>query len=206
MRKRKPGYILLALLVITGLAGTYHSSLSNKERKTAISYLKETKNLFLNSVEGLSNVQLDFKPMPERWSIRQCVEHIAIAEKNISDIAIKNLQQPSDPAKRNQVIIKDEEVIQIITDRSQKVMAAEFLQPITSSIKTTGSDIDEFKMLREKNINFLKTTTADLRNHFSQYPVFGMLDDYQFLLLMAAHTRRYTLQIEEIKSSPDFPE
>ncbi|MCW3119554.1 MAG: hypothetical protein JWM28_3636 [Chitinophagaceae bacterium] len=206
MRRRKTGYILLALLVITGLAGTYHSSLSNKERKTAVSYLRETKNLFLHSVKGLSNAQLDFKPAPEKSSIRQCMEHLTIAERNSSNLAIKNLQQPSDAAKRKEVIIKDEEIIHLITEATQKEISSELLVPTAVGFKTTGSNLDDFKMLREKNINFLKTTTADLRNHFLQYPELGVVDNYQFLLMMAAHTRRYTLQIEEIKSNPDFPE
>ena len=205
MRKRKTGYILLALLVITGFAGTYHSSLSKKERKTAISYLKETRNLFLNSVKDLTNAQLDYKPAPETWTIRQCMEHIALAEKNISEMALNNLLQPADPAKRRETKIKDEEIIKLITTATQKESGSEFLQPVSASFKQTGNEIDDFKVLREKNIKFLKTTTADLRNHFLQYPSLGLVDNYQFLLMMAAHTRRYTIQIEEIKSSPDFP-
>jgi hypothetical protein len=195
MRRRKTGYLLLVLLVITGLAGTFHSSLSKKERKTAISYLKETKSFFLNSVKGLSNAQLDYKSVPGKLSIRQCMAYVTAAEKNISGLAIKNLQQPSDPAKRNELTIKDEEIIRIIADPVQKATAPEFLEPLPAGL-TTDRNADEFKSLREKNIDFLKTTTQDLRNHFLQHPVLGMVDNYQYLLMMAAHTKRYTLQIE----------
>ena len=206
MRRRKTGYILLALLVITGLAGTYHSSLSTKERKTAISYLKETKNLLLTTVDGLSKAQLDFKPAADKWSIRQCIEHLVITEKNTSEIALRNLQQPSEPARRNEIAIKDEEIIQEITQPSlQPLSAASIPQPVTRHINTNGRHIDEFKSLREKNINFLKTTTADLRNHFIVYPAVGTMDNYQLLLMLAAHTRQYTMLITEIKSNPDFP-
>ncbi|MES1221595.1 MAG: DinB family protein [Bacteroidota bacterium] len=206
MRRRKTGYILLALLVITGFAGTYHNTLSTKERKTAISYLKETKASFLNSIRGLSNAQLDFIPASGKWSIRQCMDHVIRTEKAITFVAIKNLEQPSNPVQRKNVIIKDEEIIDAITDCSQNAMNTEFLQPVMTSFTTTGSDLNEFKLLREENISFLKTTTADLRNHFLQYPAFGVIDNYQFLLMMAAHTQKYTQQIEEIKSIPGFPE
>ena len=206
MRRRKTGYILLALLVITGLAGTYHSSLSTKERKTAISYLKETKNLFLKTVSGLNKAQLDFKPAPDKWSIRQCIEHLIITEKNTSDAALRNLQQPSEPSRRKEIAIKDEQIIRVITQQSVQPLAVDELsQPVKSRLKTTGRRIDEFKSLREKNINFLKTTTADLRNHFIEYPAVGTMDNYQFLLMLAARTRQYTMLINEIKSNPDFP-
>jgi len=205
MRRRKTGYILLALLVITGLAGTYHSSLSTKERKTAISYLKETKNLLLNNVSGLNKAQLDFKPAPGKWSIRQCIEHLVITEKNTTEIALRNLQLPSEPSRRKEIVIKDEEIIQAITQQSRQPLAAGIQQPVIGRIKTTANRLDDFKSLREKNINFLKTTTADLRNHFIDYPAVGTMDNYQLLLMLAAHTRQYTMLITEIKSSADFP-
>jgi DinB superfamily len=207
MRRRKTGYILLALLVITGLAGTYHSSLSTKERKTAISYLKETKNLLLTAVSGLNKAQLDFKTAPDKWSIRQCMEHLVITEKSTSEIGLRNLQQPSEPSRRNEIVIKDEEIIQLITQQSLQPLPARILlsAETAGSIRTTGRRVEEFKSLREKNINFLKTTTADLRNHFIEYPTVGTMDNYQLLLMLAAHTRQYTMLIAKIKSNPDFP-
>jgi hypothetical protein len=43
MRRSKYGYLLLALLVITGLAGTITStSITAKERKLVAGYLKDT--------------------------------------------------------------------------------------------------------------------------------------------------------------------
>jgi hypothetical protein len=63
MRRSKYGYLLLALLVITGLAGTITStSITSKERKLIVSNLKDTKNDVLKSIKGLSKSQLNFKP------------------------------------------------------------------------------------------------------------------------------------------------
>ena len=134
------------------------------------------------------------------------MEHVIQAEKTISELAVRSLEQPSNPAQRNKVVVKDEEIIDAITDCSQNAMNTEFLQPVMASYTTTVSDLNEFKLIREGNIKFLKTTTADLRNHFLQYPAFGVIDNYQFLLMMAAHTQKYTQQIQEIKSIPGFPE
>jgi hypothetical protein len=33
----------------------------------------------------------------------------------------------------------------------------------------------------------------------------GLLDGYQWILLMAGHTERHVLQIEEVKRQPGFP-
>ena len=32
-----------------------------------------------------------------------------------------------------------------------------------------------------------------------------MMDTYQWMLLVAGHSKRHTLQIEEVKASPGFP-
>ena len=53
MLKRTKGLFLLTLLVITGLAGTLKdTSLSKKERKAALSLMKDTKADVLKSVKG----------------------------------------------------------------------------------------------------------------------------------------------------------
>ncbi|HEY0769759.1 MAG TPA: DinB family protein, partial [Sphingobacteriaceae bacterium] len=57
---------------------------------------------------------------------------------------------------------------------------------------------------RDDHINYVKTTTDDLRNHYVDLP-FGKLDAYQIILFMAAHSKRHTDQIDEILSNANFP-
>jgi hypothetical protein len=47
-------------------------------------------------------------------------------------------------------------------------------------------------------------TTKDLREHVSESPL-GMLDGYEWLLFIGAHSERHTKQILEVKANPDFP-
>jgi hypothetical protein len=37
------------------------------------------------------------------------------------------------------------------------------------------------------------------------HPVMGLLDAYQWVLLVSAHAARHTKQIEEVKTSAKFP-
>ena len=63
MRRRKYGYILLTLLVISGLAGIpFDNTLNKQERKFASDHLKDTKSEVLKSIKGLSEAQLDSNP------------------------------------------------------------------------------------------------------------------------------------------------
>ena len=78
-RKRKYGYILLTMLIVSGLAGTpTDNSLSKKERKFATEHMKNTKGDVTGAVKGLTDAQLNYKAAPDKWSIKECVYHIAI--------------------------------------------------------------------------------------------------------------------------------
>jgi hypothetical protein len=70
-------------------------------------------------------------------------------------------------------------------------------------------DFDEllrqFEATRERSVRFSAVTQADLRKHFFPHPFLGLLDCYQWLLLLAAHCERHVRQMEEVKADPGFP-
>jgi len=205
MLRRTKGRFLITMLVITGLAGTFKdSSLTNQERKVAITLMKDTKSDLQKAIKGLSDAQLNFKPAPDRWSIRECVNHITLAENNLWDMLSTTMKEPATPGKRQEVKISDEDLIKSVEDRSQKRTAAEPLLPSKATWKTTSEALAAFKAARADHIKYAKSTTEDMRDHFVQLP-FGWIDSYQLMLLMAAHSNRHTQQINEVKADPNFP-
>jgi len=205
MLKRTKGRLLLTLLVITGLAGTLNdTSLSHKERKTAINLMKDTKTDVLKSVKGLSEAQLNFRAAPDRWSIKECAYHIAISEKNLWDIMEATMKNPPNPEKRSEIKMTDEQLIKMMEDRSFKVKTQEAFEPKNTPYKTLDDALEAFKTRRVDHIKYLKSTTEDMRNHVMQMP-FGWLDCYQLCLMIASHSNRHTQQINEVKTETNFP-
>ncbi|MBD0331087.1 MAG: DinB family protein [Chitinophagaceae bacterium] len=205
MFKRRNGYILLTLLVITGLASQVsHTTISRKERKFLVNDLKETKSDLIKSVRGLSEAQLNFKPAPEKWSVKECVQHLASAEYILWSMAEAALKQPADAEKRKDVKVTDEQLIKMVRDRSNKVKTSEPFEPQNAKWKTAEEALDALKDKRADLIKYAKTTTDDLRNHVVQLP-FGTIDTYQLLLMISSHSNRHTQQIEEVKADPNFP-
>jgi DinB superfamily len=195
---------LLAIFVLCSFTARFTKTISTEERESAIKYLTETKKDFIKATKGLSEAQLKFRAAPDKWSIADCMEHIAIAETKVFKIATSTLDKPADPAKRSEIKVTDDQIIAKMTDRNEKFQAPEFLKP-TSSFASTVDAAKSFADQRDKLVEFIKTTQDDLRNHFSSHPLFGTIDSYQMILLIAAHGKRHTLQIEEVKTSPDFP-
>jgi|SRR6187401_2392492 len=205
MLKRTYGRLLLTLLVISGLAGTLrNTSLSKKERKYATTLMKDTKSDLTQSLKGLTEAQLNFKPNAESWSVKECMYHIAISEKNLWGMLEGAMKTPATPDKRSEVKMTDEQVVAALESRERKVKTFAPFEPQNTPFKTLDEAMTSFKDLRAEHIKYMKTTTEDLRNHMVQMP-FGTLDCYQLCLMMAAHTERHRKQMEEVKANPNFP-
>ena len=205
MLKRTLGRALLILLVVTGLAGIENDTAPSKqERKTAVSLLKETRADVLNTIKGLSETQLNFKASPEKWSVKECMYHIAISEKNLWAIMEGAMKSQANPEKRAEIKITDEQLIKMMEDRSSKVKTVESFEPKSTPYQYLDDAVNAFKVMRADHIKYMKSTTEDMRNHVVQM-TFGWLDCYQLCLMIASHSNRHMQQMKEVIADTDFP-
>jgi hypothetical protein len=200
---------LVLTLALAGIAQTTtapaSATLSPEERELALKNLQATHDAFLKSIAGLSEKQWRFKPAPDRWSVAEVAEHITIAESTILGAVQKQIMMsPADPAKRAEVAGKDEMILTRVPDRSHKAQAPEFLKP-TNRWATEADLIKAFEDERKATMDYVRTTNEDLRDHFGPHPTLGLLDGYQWILMISAHSERHTKQIEEVKADPNFP-
>lgn len=194
---------MLCAFVVAALAAQAQP-ISRQDREFGANYLRETRKQFLDSVAGLSEAQWRFKPAPNVWSIAECAEHITLGEDSVFQLAQDALKEPAAPEKKAAISGKDAMVIKIITDRSKKAQAPGFLRP-KSRFKTKDELLETFLKSRNAHIEYLESTQDGLRDHFGEDEDVGVIDSYQFLLLMAAHSSRHTQQILEVKQNPGYP-
>ena len=192
---------LLPLVAIMTFAAP--ATLTKKERKFAKEHLKDTKKDYVKTT-NLSEAQLKFKAAPDRWSVEECAMHIAVSEKMMWQMVEDALKQPPNPEMRAEIKMTDEQLIGAVQTRTQKFKAPEVIQPQNSGFKNAAEAISSFKATRDKAIEFINGTAADLRNHVIKSPL-GVLDAYQVVLLMSAHSNRHTQQMKEVMADPNFP-
>lgn len=205
MIKRTMGRSLLTLLVITGLAGTINdSTVSKKEKKYAIVLMKETRDDALRNCKDLSDAQLNYKVTSEKWSVKECMYHIAGAEKLLWSLFENTMKAPANPEKRSEIKVTDEQFVKMVEDRSNKLQAPEPIQPKNTGYNSLNEATEDFKKTRLDHIKYMKNSTEDLRNHVAQLP-FGWIDCYQLYLMISAHSNRHTQQMNEVKASSGFP-
>jgi hypothetical protein len=178
--------------------------ISKKERNYAAKLLKDTEKGVKDQVKGLTEAQLKFKPAPDKWSVEECVKHIARSEEMLWLMMDSVMRGAANPDKRTEIKLTDEQIVQRIEDRSNKVKTNEKLMPENTPYKDTEEALQSFIMNRDKLIEYVKLTNEDLRNHVATMP-FGAMDGYQGILFIAAHSQRHTQQIMEVKADPNFP-
>ena len=100
------------LLVCTLLFGSpaFAQSLTPAEREKGVRYLEQTRDGVVAAVKGLSGAQMKFKPAPDRWSVAETLEHIALAENDAHNLFAQAMKSPAatpdrDAAKVDAMIV-----------------------------------------------------------------------------------------------------
>ena len=195
--------ILCAAIILFAFK-TNDIPISEQERKNAIDLLQKTEQGVIDAVAGLSEAQLNFKAAPDRWSVLECVKHIAITEKDLWHLADSTIQASANPEKRSAIKATDEQLVQMVESREKKVKTFPPFEPQNTPYKSLDEALTSFKTDREKLIEYVKSTNDDLRNHVVTLAP-GSFDSYQMILFIAAHSNRHTQQMEEVKADPNFP-
>lgn len=198
---KKVSLFLISLVLLSSAA--FAQTLSQADKDKGLQYLQQTRDGVVAAAKGLSDAQMKFKPAPDRWSVAETLEHIALGEDFIFQNITSNIMKaPAGPADRDTAKI-DAMLMAALPDRSQKRQAP---GPLVPTGRWTGNEaLDHFLKSREKTVEFLQTN-PDLRAHVSaENPFQQPLDGYDWLLFLAGHSERHTKQILEVKADPNFP-
>ena len=181
-----------------------HEPLTDQERKSAIDILTKTEQGVFDAVKGLSDAQLKFKPDAESWGVEECAKHIAMSEMALWQMIDGALKQGANPEKRSEIKATDEQVVQMVESRAQKVKTFSALEPQNTPFKSLDEALESFKASRAKLIEYVKSTPDELRNYVVTLPP-GSFDCYQMVLFIGAHSARHTLQMKEVMENANFP-
>lgn len=201
MKKRLPvlGILAFALSAVSAFA----QPITAAERAAALKHLQQTRQAFLTSIDGLSEAQWRFKAAPDRWSIAEVAEHIAVSETFLLQLVTGKIVKGPALAPNGTAMTTDT-LLAALADRTKKFQAPEMLQPATRWA-TREALIKDFTAARDKTATYVQTTADDLHGHGAEHPVFKMLDGYQWIMLVSGHAARHTAQIEEVKAAAGYP-
>ncbi len=206
MRTRTAIVCCLALVAALAMGvAAKAQDITQADKDRALAYLEKTKAGVIDATKGLSDAQWNFKPAPDRWSIAEVVEHIALAENMIRGLVQEQIMkspaiEPRDAAELKKI---DDGVLAQVPDRSHKLQAPEQLKP-TNHFGTPAEAEQHFIDSRATTEAYLKDTPG-LRAHAMDSPMGTKMDGYEWILLIAGHSERHTKQILEVKADPKYP-
>ena len=160
--------------------------------------LESGKNALLDVLSGVTEETAAKSPAPGKWSVLECVEHLAVSEDYLlSQIGAAYNSPEAAAIKGREPLIRARGA-----DRTRTVQAPAVASP-AGRFSTLREAMEHFFAIREKTMHLVRNCGEDLRAKLTSHPIIGTVNCYETLLMIAIHTRRHVEQIEEIKK--EFP-
>jgi len=193
-----PRWLSAAVLVAITVTSAHAAPMTPGERQRLLAHFEMTNAWLASELLGLSDAQLNFRMTPESWSVKDVVEHLAIAEPQYWQRIGDSMKQPPNTAKLEAT---DAGILWYGIDRTSRATTGEARVP-TGKVPNLRDPLDRFLKLRATMRDYAAKTADDLR---SRKLLEGNMDVYQWFLMISTHSQRHILQIREIKADPKYP-
>jgi len=170
--------------------------MTEHERQATLASLAKGSTDLLDALDGVTEELAARSPGPDRWSILQCAEHVALAEDYLFSL-ISGSKRAETPLMNQQ---REVLILARGADRSIKKNCPSYAQP-KGSLSTLREALEALLASRESTIQFVNTNEEDLRCRIAVHPILGTVNCHELLLLMAVHPVRHAEQIEEIRTA-----
>jgi hypothetical protein len=196
--------VLLATCLLITATAQDANTWSETDRKYLLEDLTRSRDQLVKETQNLTEAQWNFKEAPDRWSIKEVVEHIAIWEllfqREISQ-AISAGPQP-DFAKA----AKPDSVYLGFIMETKPHVSVEYTKPFTFSLPmglNSGQNNKAWLLkMRNESIHYLTGATEDLRMYFLKA---GRPNVHQVYINTFGHADRHLRQIQKIKQHKAYP-
>jgi hypothetical protein len=191
--------LTLSVCLLTG--PLFGASMTKEDREHLLVHFQMTTQMVAEQVRGLSPAQLEYKVSPDRWSIREVVSHLAVAEPDYWRDLQKALKATPDMNGKKSTAT-DADILWYGIDRVVHTKTGGGHEKV-DTYKNLGEALGKFQALRATMIEYINTTNDDMRAHsFGDREV---IDCWQWMLEISTHAERHIQQINEIKNDPNFP-
>ena len=167
-----------------------------QEKAKLLADLENGRRVLLDAAHDVPEDIAARAPAPGRWSVLECVEHVAVSEDYLFG-QITAAHHSDTPLFNPE---REARIVAVGLDRSRTIQAPEVGKP-TGRFTTLAGALGRFESARERTIDFVSTCQEDLRCKITSHPLIGSVNCYETLLMIAAHPFRHAKQIEEIKAA-----
>jgi hypothetical protein len=167
-----------------------------QEKTEIVQNLERSRDEFLASFAGMSDSQARLRTDPERWSVLDCVEHVAIVENRFLGW-LRDAKKLDAPQVDKQ---KEAGFAARVPDRSMRVKAPEAVVP-AGRYGTLEEALAEFHAARVRSLEIANEQGDALYLLAAEHPRFGPVNGVELMIIMAGHSRRHAEQIRETRAA-----
>jgi len=166
------------------------------DRQRDLRLLAEGRDAVLDAVRNLSDEDAARRPVEDRWSVLECLEHICICEDGFYEALTTRIPRVDQPGRRD----REDDIIRGTPLRQDKIMAPERLRP-TGRFASATDAVQHFSRARARIIEYVQGCDRDLRLYRAKHPTFGEITGEEFLIIIALHPARHANQIREAREA-----
>jgi hypothetical protein len=170
--------------------------METQDKEKILTELHSGRKAFLAALTGVTEDAAARIPSAGKWSVLECVEHVAASEDYLFLQIIQS--QSSDVPIRN--ASREAAILTRGLDRTVPVPSPEVGKP-AGRFATLSEAVQHFLESRERAIRFVEDCVEDLRSKQTTHPLVGTVNCHEMLLMMAVHPHRHAKQIAEIKAA-----
>ena len=161
--------------------------------------LATTRRHIYEMVEDLSDEEAKARPVPDRWSVAEIIEHLSITEARILGLITGLLGRQSAAAAASAGSSGQAISIQMMIDRaSEKFTAPDILLP--SGGMPLSESLAKLRQSRATLVGLRPQIEARDYSHVSYpHPAFGPLNLYQWLAAVEFHECKHLDQIQTLR-------
>lgn len=164
------------------------------EKAFLLGRLLASRDTFTASLAQVSEAQARFKPSPDRWSIADIAEHVAVAEHGMYRLITSHFEPLDQPR-----LGRENEILERLgVDRTNPLEAPERVRP-KGRYASLSDAVQQFASNRDRTIAFVRDCQDDLRARLVNHSV-GQITGQECLALMIVHPLRHLDQIRELQA------
>jgi hypothetical protein len=167
------------------------------ERQEILQDLKKGRDALRDALAGVDEHLAIRKPSPDRWSILECVEHLAVSEQFLlSRLTQASRSESSHGSRTRETMIVDRGL-----DRTRRVESPEVGRP-SGRFQSLDEALSFFDSRRTETTQFVEGFSDELRSWLTDHPLIpGPVNCYEILLMISVHPVRHAEQIAEIRKA-----
>lgn len=169
-----------------------------------IEFLGEHRRGVYEAVAAVPASLRDRKPAPDRWSVAEVVEHLAIIGQRVAALLSKRVMEARaigvGPDFQTSSVVSSYPDPAAVVDRTVRVTSPSLVQPTGTLDAAAGTRA--LVQAHAAMISSLQNANGvSLESLMQTHPVFGPLNLYHFIVALGLHDQRHAAQIREIGES-----